>query len=172
MHTVDETKTLDLIDLRKAFGRFGTGVTVITTRTADGLRAGVTANSFNTVSLEPPIVLWSLSLRSPSLETFRSAGHFVVNVLTVEQLELSQRFSRPAVDKFAGVDFSDGIGDIPVLAGCAATIECAVLNEHVLGDHVLFLGQVHRYAYEHAAPLLFFNGRYVQSMDLAEQRTN
>ena len=167
MHTVDETKTLDLIDLRKAFGRFGTGVTVITTRTADGLRAGVTANSFNTVSLDPPIVLWSLSLRSPSLETFRSAGHFVVNVLTLEQLELSQRFSRPAVDKFVGVDFSDGIGGIPVLAGCAATIECAVLNAHVVGDHVLFLGQVHRYAYEHAEPLLFFNGRYVQSMDFS-----
>ena len=167
MHTVDETKTLDLIDLRKAFGRFGTGVTVITTRTADGLRAGVTANSFNTVSLDPPIVLWSLSLRSPSLETFRSAGHFVVNVLTLEQLELSQRFSRPAVDKFVGVDFSDGIGGIPVLAGCAATIECAVLNAHVVGDHVLFLGQVHSYAYEHAEPLLFFNGRYVQSMDFS-----
>ena len=172
MHTVDVTNTPDLTDLRNAFGRFGTGVTVITTRTADGLRAGVTANSFNTVSLEPPIVLWSLSLRSPSLDTFRSAGHFVVNVLTLEQLELSQRFSKPAADKFAGVDFSDGIGGIPVLGGCAATIECTVLNEHVVGDHVLFLGQVHRYAYEHAAPLLFFNGRYVQSMELTERRAS
>ena len=172
MHTVDVTNTPDLTDLRNAFGRFGTGVTVITTRTADGLRAGVTANSFNTVSLEPPIVLWSLSLRSPNLDTFRSAGHFVVNVLTLEQLELSQRFSKPAADKFAGVDFSDGIGGIPVLGGCAATIECTVLNEHVVGDHVLFLGQVHRYAYEHAAPLLFFNGRYVQSMELTERRAS
>lgn len=157
---------IDPQDLRQAFGRFGTGVTVITTRAPDGARIGVTANSFNTVSLDPPIVLWSLSIKSPSLDGFRAAGHFTVNVLTLEQLDLSRRFSRPAADKFAGVEFSDGLGGAPVIAGCAATIECAVVNEHVVGDHVLFLGQVQRYAYEHAAPLLFFNGKYIQGVDL------
>ncbi len=166
MHPVNSTSGIDLQDLRQAFGRFVTGVTVITTRAPDGARIGVTANSFNTVSLEPPIVLWSLSITSPSLELFRAAGHFAVNVLTLDQLDLSWRFSRPAEDKFAGVEFSDGLGGVPVLAGCAATIECAVLNEHVVGDHVLFLGQVERYAYEHTAPLLFFNGKYIQGVDL------
>jgi flavin reductase (DIM6/NTAB) family NADH-FMN oxidoreductase RutF len=166
MSPVNTRSGIDPKDLRQAFGRFGTGVTVITTRAPDGARIGVTANSFNTVSLEPPIVLWSLSIASPSLELFRAAGHFAVNVLTLDQLDLSRRFSRPAEDKFAGVEFSDGLGGAPVLAGCAATIECVVVNEHVVGDHVLFLGRVERYAYEHAAPLLFFNGKYIQGVDL------
>jgi flavin reductase (DIM6/NTAB) family NADH-FMN oxidoreductase RutF len=157
---------IDPLDLRRAFGRFGTGVTVITTCAADGTRAGVTANSFNTVSLNPPIVLWSLAATSPSLAMFRATGHFAVNVLTLEQIELSRQFSRSATDKFAGVAFTDGLHGAPILAGCAATIECTVVNEHVVGDHVLFLGQVKRYAHENAAPLLFFNGKYIQGLDL------
>jgi len=166
MSPTNYTSDIDPKDLRQVFGRFGTGVTVITTRAPDGTLIGVTVNSFNTVSLEPPIVLWSLSITSPSLELFRAAGHFAVNVLTLDQLDLSRRFSRPAENKFAGVDFSNGLDGAPLLAGCAATIECAVLNEHLVGDHVLFLGQVKRYAYEHAAPLLFFNGKYIQGVDL------
>ncbi len=157
---------IDPLDLRRAFGRFGTGVTVITTCAADGTRMGVTANSFNTVSLDPPIVLWSLAATSPSLATFRSTGHFAVNVLTLKQIELSRKFSRSSSDKFAGVVFTDGLHGAPILAGCAATIECTVVNEHIVGDHVLFLGQVVRYAHENAAPLLFFNGKYIQGVDL------
>lgn len=167
MAVTDTASNIDPRDLRRAFGRFGTGVTVITARTPDGVRVGVTANSFNTVSLEPPIVLWSLAITSPSLKLFRSAGHFGVNVLTLDQLGLSRQFSRASDNKFAGVAFSDGLAGVPVLAGCAATIECTVVNEHVVGDHVLFLGQVKRYAYEHAAPLLFVNGKYIQGVDLA-----
>lgn len=162
----DSKSSMDPMELRQAFGRFGTGVTVITTRTPSGARIGVTANSFNTVSLEPPIVLWSLSIKSPSLELYRAAGHFAVNVLALDQIDLSRRFSRPADDKFAGVEFSDGLRGVPVIAGCAATIECAVVNEHLVGDHVLFLGQVERYTYEQAAPLLFLNGKYIQGVDL------
>jgi flavin reductase (DIM6/NTAB) family NADH-FMN oxidoreductase RutF len=157
---------IDPLDMRRAFGRFGTGVTVVTSRAADGTRVGITANSFNTVSLNPPIVLWSLSLTSPSLPIFRATGHFVVNVLTLEQIELSKRFSRPSEDKFAGVAYTEGLHGAPVLAGCAASIECSVVNEHVVGDHVLFLGQVKRYAHENAAPLLFFNGKYIQGVAL------
>ncbi len=157
---------IDPLDLRRAFGRFGTGVTVITTSTAQGTRVGVTANSFNTVSLDPPIVLWSLAGKSPSLEVFRAAGHFVVNVLTLDQIELSRKFSRPSDDKFAGVVFTDGLQGAPILADCAATIECAVMNEHIVGDHVLFIGRVVRYAHVNAAPLLFFNGKYIQGVDL------
>lgn len=157
----------DPLDLRRAFGRFGTGVTVITTRAPDGTRLGVTANSFNTVSLEPPIVLWSLSGKSPSLASFRAAGRFVVNVLALDQLDLSQRFSRSAPDKFAGVTCSEGLGGLPVLEGCAASMECSVVHTHEVGDHVLFLGQVERYAYEQAAPLLYLNGQYIQGIGLS-----
>jgi flavin reductase (DIM6/NTAB) family NADH-FMN oxidoreductase RutF len=153
-------------DLRQAFGRFGTGVTVITTRAPDGRRIGVTVNSFNTVSLEPPIVLWSLFIASPSLHAFSAAGHFAVNVLTLEQIDLSRRFSRPSEDRFAGVEFSEGLAGVPVLTGCAASIECTVHSAQVVGDHVLFLGQVERYSYVHAAPLLVFNGQYMRGADL------
>jgi flavin reductase (DIM6/NTAB) family NADH-FMN oxidoreductase RutF len=157
---------IDPLDMRRAFGRFGTGVTVITTRAADGTRVGVTANSFNTVSLDPPIVLWSLAVTSPSLGVFRATGHFAVNVLTMDQIELSRRFSRSAADKFAGVAFTEGLDGAPILTGCAASIECHVISEQVVGDHVLFLGQVQRYAHQNAAPLLFFNGKYIQGVDL------
>jgi flavin reductase (DIM6/NTAB) family NADH-FMN oxidoreductase RutF len=158
--------TFDPVDVRRAFGRFGTGVTVITSRAPDGRRLGVTANSFNTVSLEPPIVLWSLSDQSPSLAGFRAAGRFVVNVLTLDQIELSHRFSRPAADRFAGVPFSDSLDGMPVLSGCSATIECTIVNIHAVGDHMLFLGQVERYAYEQADPLLFCNGQYLRGIGL------
>jgi flavin reductase (DIM6/NTAB) family NADH-FMN oxidoreductase RutF len=162
----ERTIPTDPLDLRRAFGRFGTGVTVITTRAPDGTRLGLTANSFNTVSLEPPIVLWSLSDQSPSLTSFRAAGRFVVNVLALDQLELSHRFSRPAADKFAGVAFSENQDGLPVLDGCAATIECSIVNIHAVGDHMLFLGQVERYAHAHAEPLLFCNGQYLQGVEL------
>lgn len=166
MNPSSSPSDIDPLDLRHAFGRFGTGVTVITTCAADGTRAGVTANSFNTVSLNPPIVLWSLAATSPSLAMFRATGHFAVNVLTLEQIDLSRQFSRSAADKFAGVAFTDGLHGAPILANCAATIECTVVNEHIVGDHVLFLGQVVRYAHANAAPLLFFNGKYIQGIDL------
>jgi flavin reductase (DIM6/NTAB) family NADH-FMN oxidoreductase RutF len=166
MKPTEHKDVIDPLDLRRAFGRFGTGVTVVTSCAPDGTRLGVTANSFNTVSLEPPIVLWSLSDKSPSLAGFLAAGHFVVNVLSLDQLELSRRFSRPAADKFAGIPCSEGLGGMPVLKGCAATIECRIINHHVVGDHVLFLGQVQRYAYEEADPLLYCNGQYIQGIGL------
>lgn len=157
----------DTLDLRRAFGRFGTGVTVITARTPDGQRLGVTANSFNTVSLAPPIVLWSLAGHSPSLVGFRAAGRFVVNVLALEQLELAQRFARPAPDKFAGIDCSGGRHEQPVLAGCAASIECRIVGDQPVGDHVLFLGEVEHYAHSANAPLLFCNGQFQQGVGLS-----
>src|SRR3546814_6967403 len=112
MKIIEETEAIDTDDLRRAFGRFGTGVTVVTTCLPGLRRAGVTANSFNTVSLNPPIVLWSLSSRSPSLDAFRAAGRFVVNVLTQDQLPLSVQFARSAPDKFEGVAFSEGLGGL------------------------------------------------------------
>lgn len=157
---------LDPRELRRAFGRFGTGVTVVTTRTPEGRRLGVTASSFNTVSLAPPIVLWSLAERSPSLAGFRAAGRFVVNVLALEQLELAQRFARPAADRFAGIECGAGLHGQPVLAGCAASIECRIVGDQHVGDHILFLGEVERYAHVATAPLLFCNGQFQQGVGL------
>lgn len=162
---------VDTLDLRRALGRFGTGVTVVSTRTPEGRRLGVTANSFNTVSLTPPIVLWSLAQHSPSLAGFRAAGRFVVNVLALEQLALAQRFARPAPgpapDKFDGVDCREGLHGQPLLAGCAASLECRIVGDQPVGDHVLFLGAVERFAHAAAAPLLFCNGRFQQGVNLA-----
>jgi flavin reductase (DIM6/NTAB) family NADH-FMN oxidoreductase RutF len=158
--------SFDTKDLRKAFSKFGTGVTVMTAASSDGMFAGVTASSFNTVSMEPPIVLWSLALTSPSLRVFRDAGHFVVNVLGLHQIELSQRFSRPNPDKFVGLELGQASCGAPLLFNCAATLECTTVSEQTVGDHVLFLGQVKRYEYASVEPLLFFNGKYVQPIDI------
>jgi flavin reductase (DIM6/NTAB) family NADH-FMN oxidoreductase RutF len=153
-------------DLRKAFSKFGTGVTVMTAVSSDGALAGVTANSFNTVSMDPPIVLWSLALNSPSLKIFRDAGHFVVNILGLHQIAHSQRFSRANPDKFAGIAVGQARCGAPILENCAATLECSTLSEQTVGDHVLFLGQIQHYEYASVEPLLFFNGKYIQSIDI------
>lgn len=169
-HSASERQVVfDSKDLRKAFSKFGTGVTVMTAIAPDGALAGVTANSFNTVSMQPPIVLWSLALTSPSLRVFRDAGHFVVNVLSATQQVISQQFSKAHPDKFAGVALRHTEYGAPVLHDCAATLECAVVSEQIVGDHVLFLGQVKRYEYASVEPLLFFNGKYVQPIDIGSK---
>lgn len=156
----------DCGDLRRAFGRFGTGVTIVTTVAGDGAWVGLTANSFNTVSLDPPIVVWSLSARSPSLPAFESSRRFVVNVLSQEQMHLSQRFSRPVADKFGDVDVRLGIAQLPVLEGSAAIFECRTVSMEKMGDHILLLGEVERYAYQESTPLLYLNGKYAQAVCL------
>jgi 4-hydroxyphenylacetate 3-hydroxylase, reductase component len=147
-------------ELRAALGRFATGVTIVTCLDAHGQRLGLTANSFNALSLAPPLVLWSLRKVSPSLLAFRSASHFAVNVLAENQVELSRRFASPAADKFALGHWSDGEGGAPVLAGCAAVFECLALPSQEVGDHVLFFGEVLRAAEAALAPLLFQAGHY------------
>jgi flavin reductase (DIM6/NTAB) family NADH-FMN oxidoreductase RutF len=123
---------------------------------------GVTANSFTSVSLDPPIVLWSLVSTSPSLEVFDQSGRFVINVLALHQIDLSKQFSKTLADKFAGVEFKEGLDGLPVIQNCVATFECKTIQRTVVGDHVLFLGQVENYVYESKTPLLFCQGNYVQ----------
>ena len=154
--------TWDKRDLRKALGSFGTGVTVVTSGNSQLRWVGVTANSFSSVSLEPPIVLWSLVSTSPNLEVFDQTERFVINVLALEQVELSKQFSKPLTDKFAGVDCVEGLGGVPVIQNCVATFECKTVQRILVGDHVLFLGQVENYVYEGKTPLLFCQGQYVQ----------
>jgi flavin reductase (DIM6/NTAB) family NADH-FMN oxidoreductase RutF len=152
----------DKRDLRTALGSFGTGVTVVTSGNFQSRLVGVTANSFSSVSLEPHIVLWSLVSSSPSLEVFDATGRFVINVLALEQMNLSKQFSKTLEDKFAGVEYTEGLGDLPVIQNCVATFECKTIQRTVVGDHVLFLGQVENYVYENKTPLLFCQGKYMQ----------
>ncbi|WP_353138724.1 flavin reductase family protein [Limnohabitans sp.] len=158
------TKSLfDRLDFRKALGCFGTGVAVVTAKASDSRLVGVTANSFSSVSLEPAIVLWSLQKTSPNLSAYDDCGRFVINVLSLSQIEYSKRFASPVPDKFNGVDYALGIHDLPVLNGCAATFECRTIQRLDVGDHILYLGEVEAYQHQNQAALLYVQGRYAQS---------
>lgn len=146
--------------LRTALGRFTTGVTIVTCRDPQGRPVGLTANSFNTLSLAPPLVLWSLREHSPALAAFRAAEFFAVNVLAQSQIELSRRFASKVPDRFAEGDWADGLGGAPVLSGCAAVFECASVSHQLAGDHVLFIGEVQRLGQTPIAPLVFQAGHY------------
>jgi flavin reductase (DIM6/NTAB) family NADH-FMN oxidoreductase RutF len=146
--------------LRSALGRFATGVTIITCGQSDGSRVGLTANSFNSLSLEPALVLWSLRLASTNLDAFARAGHFTVNVLADSQVDLSRRFAGRTEDKFAEGLWSAGLHGAPVLAGCAAVFECETVSQQTVGDHALFIGQVLRLGEAPLAPLVFQSGHY------------
>ena len=146
--------------LRNALGRFPTGVTVVTTRTAEGKREGLTANSFAALSLDPPLVLWSLGSGAKSLASFQRAGRFAINVLGAHQADLSHRFATPREDKFEGVDIQDGWGGCPLLPGALACFECETHRSIELGDHWLFVGRVMRFGFREGAPLAFHAGKY------------
>lgn len=148
-------------DFRNALGLFATGVTIVTTRTSAGEPIGLTANSFSSVSLSPPLVLWSLSLRSPNLPNFLQATHFAINVLAHDQIALSQRFAKPMPRKFDNVVHSIGAHGMPLLDGAAAQFECRTEARHYSGDHVIFIGHVLHYRYADLSPLGYCRGRYV-----------
>lgn len=150
----------DLRELRRAFGQFATGVTVVTTRAEDGRRIGVTANSFTSLSLEPPLVLWCISKNAPSLPAFESANHFAVNVLCANQHYLSRQFATPADDKFAGVDVREGPGGVPLLIGSLAHYVCRSVRHIDAGDHVIVIGEVERFDTFEGEPLVFHSGSY------------
>jgi flavin reductase (DIM6/NTAB) family NADH-FMN oxidoreductase RutF len=153
-------ESFDRHDFRKALGQFSTGVTVVTTRGIDGRRVGMTANSFSSVSLDPPLVLWSLARQAPSLADFTAASHFAINVLAAHQHHLSRRFSTPLADKFGGVDCSEGTAGVPLIDGAIARFVCRNVRQHDGGDHLIFIGEVERYERFEGAPLVFHAGRY------------
>ncbi len=151
---------LDQRALRNALGAFATGVTIITTRLADGRVVGLTVNSFASVSLDPPLVLWSQSRTSASFPAFAAAERFVVNVLAENQKDLALQFARSSADKFAGLAYDRGLGDVPILRGTAATFQCRSLKHHDGGDHVIHLGAVEDFVHHSVAPLLFSRGQF------------
>lgn len=149
-------------EFRAALGQFATGVTIVTTRDAQGHTVGLTANSFNSVSLDPPLVLWSLAKRSSSLAAFKGGTHFCINVLTHEQRLLAERFASKAIDRFDGVAWRSGAGGAPIIDGAAAVFECFHHSHHDAGDHIIFIGQVERCDRRlGSAPLVFHGGRFI-----------
>lgn len=151
----------DKRQLRDALGTFATGVTIVTTRDGTGKLHGLTANSFSSVSLEPPLVLWSQAHSSRSHGTFQASDHFAINILAEGQIALSNAFSRSADDdKFADVKYEEGIGGVPVLSGTAASMECVKVASYPGGDHTVYLGRVERVVRSGLRPLVFESGRY------------
>ncbi len=156
----DDSTDFDLRAYRNALGGFATGVTIVTARGPDGRNVGLTASSFNSVSLNPPMILWSLSKQARSMPVFRAASHYAVNVLAADQMDLSQRFASPVDDKFAGVPFHEGIGGAPLLDGCVARFECRNAMTYEGGDHLIFVGEVEGFGFEDRPALLFHAGDY------------
>jgi flavin reductase (DIM6/NTAB) family NADH-FMN oxidoreductase RutF len=151
---------IDPRDFRNALGTYATGVTVITAAGADGKPYGLTCNSFASVSLNPPLVLWSLVIYSQNMSIFQNASHFAVNVLGASQDALATRFATSSEDKFAGVEWQPGLGNAPILADSVANFQCRAVDRYYGGDHVIFLGAVETYAYNRDEPLLFARGGY------------
>lgn len=147
---------------RNALGSFATGVTIATTRDRDGNPVGVTASSFNSVSLDPPLVLWSLAKSSLSRAAFCESGHFAVHVLAASQEELSNRFARSGEDKFSEVEWSDGQLGSPVFDEHAALFQCKTRHQYEGGDHIILVGEVVDYEARDEAPLLFHAGSYAE----------
>lgn len=156
----DLNERIDPRQLRNALGRYATGVAVITTRAPSGKLEGLTANSLAAVSLDPPLILWSLRRQAPSIKSFLDAGAFVVNVLAGEQSHLSNHFARPHADKFDGIAFSTGFAGCPVLQDPLAVFECGTESTTGGGDHIIFIGRVRRVSYREGSPLIFSGGSY------------
>jgi flavin reductase (DIM6/NTAB) family NADH-FMN oxidoreductase RutF len=148
-------------EFRQALGMFATGVTIVTGRTSQGKLIGLTANSFNSVSLNPPLVLWSLWHQASTMGAFREGSHYAINILSADQQELALRFAKSRSAQFTDLDYVIGAGGAPVLQGCVATFECFNRSRYDEGDHTIFVGEVERCSHHSArSPLLFHGGKF------------
>ncbi|MEP4380400.1 MAG: flavin reductase family protein [Alphaproteobacteria bacterium] len=151
--------TIDSREFRNALGNFATGVTIITAKGENGDLVGVTASSFNSVSLDPPLILWSLDRNSASLQILEAASHFCVHILSKDQGEECMAFAKTGVDKFADLECGEGLGGAPLINGCLARFECRNVVHHDGGDHVIIVGEVERFDVQDGEPLVFFRGK-------------
>ena len=156
-----EPTTIDPMELRRCLGSFVTGVTVITALSEDGTPIGMTANSFNSVSLDPPLIVWSLRMNARAFAVYSQAKRFVVNILSEEQVDVSNRFAKSGPDRFDGVAVTAGIEGVPLIDGCSAHLECRTETVYPGGDHLLFLGRVERIVGSARKPLAFGAGKYM-----------
>jgi flavin reductase (DIM6/NTAB) family NADH-FMN oxidoreductase RutF len=153
--------SFELREFRNALGCFATGITVAASRTAGGELLGITANSFNSVSLDPPLVLFSLHRNAYSLKAFEEAGCFSINILSEGQRHVSDAFARALADKWAGVAFETWETGAPILTDALANFDCTTHSIHDGGDHMIFVGRVLRLrAMPEGRPLLYFRGAY------------
>jgi flavin reductase (DIM6/NTAB) family NADH-FMN oxidoreductase RutF len=154
-------------DFRAALAMFATGVTIVTARGPGGVPIGLTANSFNSVSIDPPLVLWSLSQLAGSMPSFARGSHYAINILAADQRALAERFATKHVERFEGVAFRPGASGVPLLDGAAAAFECFNRSRYQEGDHVIFVGEVEACTRrEGAHPLIFHGGRYFTELPL------
>src|SRR5271170_3604278 len=160
------------MQFRAALGAFATGVTIVTTRDGAGADVGLTASSFNSVSLDPPMVLWSLAKDSLSLPAFMECDHFGVHVLASNQQALADRFATRGADKFSGLAVARGPDGIPLLSGCSARFQCKTAFRHQGGDHVIFVGEVVAFDHLELPPLVFHSGRYAIATPKPESASN
>ncbi|WP_442967294.1 flavin reductase family protein [Pseudomonas sp. WJP1] len=161
------TQHFDPKQFRQALGAFTTGVTIVTTRGADGQDYGLTANSFNSVSIDPPMVLWSINKDSSSAHAFTEGSHFAVHILATDQEPLSNRFAKSGADKFSGLDLQRGTRDIPLLDGCSARFQCKTTYQYEGGDHIILVGEVLAFDRFDKAPLVFHGGGYRRLLPVA-----
>lgn len=158
--TVRERPRVEAGDLRAALGEFATGVAVVTTRGLNGGSVGLTINSFSSVSLEPPLVLWSLSQRSSSLADFTAARTIAIHVLSAGQETLARRFAASCTDRFSGLARSIGPNGAPLLEDGVARFICTPHERHEAGDHVIFIVRVEHFERLGGAPLIFHAARF------------
>ena len=167
---MDAEKPLDAKAFRNALGNFPTGIAVMTAAplatasnsrdVAEASHIGITVNSFTSVSLDPPLVLWCPARNAPSLPDFTAATHFAVNVLAADQHHLSRRFATPAEDKFADTPIAEGIAGTPLLEGAVARFQCRTVQQLDVGDHVVMIGEIEHYDALGGEPLVFHSGLY------------
>lgn len=155
--------------LRNLFGTYPTGVAIVTTRTGDGRPVGLTINSFASLSLDPPLVLWSLGTHSSNLDVFQDCSHFAINVLDMRDVPLARHFASSKIkDKFAGLETAEAPEGVPVIAGALTTLVCAHDESRVVGDHLLLIGRVVRTADRPGTPLVFHAGRFTTVSELEQ----
>jgi len=159
-----QSRSDSALELRKALGQFATGVTVVTTRAADGSPVGLTVNSFTSVSLEPPLMLWCLGRDAASFDAFRLSERHLINVLAAEQLDIAKRFATRGGDKFAGVQWSATDTGLPRLAGCTAWFECAIRSRYEEGDHLILVGRIDSFEVVRGKPLIFHDSRFIAEL--------
>jgi flavin reductase (DIM6/NTAB) family NADH-FMN oxidoreductase RutF len=154
-------RTFDKRQLRDVLGSFVTGVTVVTTVDAEGRMHGLTANSFSSVSLDPPLVLWSQATSAGSHSAFKDAQRFTINILAEHQYDLANHFATRSPDKFSGIDHDLGVDGLPLLRDCSAWLECKVVSRYPGGDHVIYVGSVDSIRQNTRRPLVFGGGQYL-----------
>lgn len=153
---------IDSKALRNAFGSFATGVTIVTTKGRDGNDYGLTANSFTSVSLDPPMLLWCHAEKASSFDVFRQVEYFAVHVLAADQQDISHRFATKGADKFSGVGIEYGPNDIPLLTYCVARFVCKTIYEYAGGDHIIHVGKILDFSENDMEPLIFHKGKYTK----------